>query len=572
MRFRCFSPVAKVGVRAGLVVLPLVGAAYAQQVPDAGGLLRDQPKPPAQAPAEPVTISPAAPKEAEPADGPRILVKGFRITGAILIPEQELQAQLQPAIGKELSLGQLRGVASALSLYYLSKGYLARVFLPPQEIVDGVVEIRIIEGKRGSLKIDSDGQRVVPALVQQFIDHRLAQGEPMDVDQLGQALTIINEQPGVGVTAAMLPGQGEAEVDVTVTAVDKPLLSYDLVVSNHGAYGTGEPLASARIIAHNPTGRFDAASGYVSLSEGSRYFLADYSLAVGGSGLRLGAEVSRLNYRVTEPSLASLDARGSATTFGLKASYPVLRRQATYLSLTGGYDMSLLKDRTIAGETGDRKVQTLKLGVDGFFMSGLFGGGIVDFGADYTFGHSDQSNASALATDAVTRREQGSFGKLGYNLTWLGSLSKDWNLQASLRGQLSSKNLDSSAQMSLGGPNGVRAYPLSEASGDDALLLNLSLGRQFSDSLSAQLFYDLGHVRLNHSTWTNWNAANPSLENEYSLQGVGLGVDWRFHPAALLSVSVARAIGSNPGADINGHNVDGEGNQTRLWVNLSATF
>lgn len=518
-----------------------------------------------------MTISPAIP-EVAPTEGPRILVKGFRIKGAILVSEDEILAALQPVVGKELTLGQLRQVAATISILYLEKGYIARAILPPQEIVDGIVEIQVIEGRRGSLRIDSNSDRIPSGLVQGFVDHRVAEGGPMDVRQLGEALTILNEQPGVSVKASLLPGKGEGEVDIAVDAAEQSLVSYDLGLNNYGSYSTGKAQVSGSIKANNPTGRFDAASAFFNLSDGSKYIVADYSLAVGVSGLRLGASASHLNYDVTEPSLAALNASGDATTAGLKASYPVFRRTFYYLSLTGDYQYSALQDRTVAGETGDRHVQTLKLGVDGFVVTGLLGGSIVNFGAGFTVGNTDQRNAAALATDAATRRAQGDFAKLGYNLSWLGSLPQDLTLNASLRGQLASKNLDSLEQFSLGGPNGVRAYPVGEASGDDGWLLSLNLGKQFSGVLSAQLFYDVGHVRLNHATWTNWNAANPNLQNAYSLHGVGVGMEWRVHRSVLISASLAKPLGNNPGADINGHDVEGKDSQTRLWAGLSGTF
>ncbi len=68
---------------------------YAQQPPDAGTLLREQPTPPVL-PSTPQKIEPAAPVEqAAEVAGPKILVKGFRIKGAVLISETELQGQLK---------------------------------------------------------------------------------------------------------------------------------------------------------------------------------------------------------------------------------------------------------------------------------------------------------------------------------------------------------------------------------------------------------------------------------------------------------------------------------------------
>jgi hemolysin activation/secretion protein len=50
-----------------------------------------------------------------------------------------------------------------------------------------------------------------------------------------------------------------------------------------------------------------------------------------------------------------------------------------------------------------------------------------------------------------------------------------FTLYASFSGQRASKNLDSSEEFFLGGPNGVRAYPQGEGAGDEGWLSRLEL-------------------------------------------------------------------------------------------------
>ncbi|MHB1100448.1 MAG: hypothetical protein ACYCZR_12925, partial [Burkholderiales bacterium] len=106
-------------------VVPLLSLAPLQAFaapPSAGDILRQQPQPPAVVvPGAPPAPLPA-PAEKEKETGPKVLVKGFRIKGAHLIPEAELAAQLQGAIGKELSFRQLRDATSILVAYYAQKG------------------------------------------------------------------------------------------------------------------------------------------------------------------------------------------------------------------------------------------------------------------------------------------------------------------------------------------------------------------------------------------------------------------------------------------------------------------
>ncbi len=65
---------------------------------------------------------------------------------------------------------------------------------------------------------------------------------------------------------------------------------------------------------------------------------------------------------------------------------------------------------------------------------------------------------------------------------------------ALFKAQLSSGNLDSSSKFSLGGPAGVRAYPVGEGSGDQGLQLSLEARRAMGASGTGLAFFDLGGV------------------------------------------------------------------------------
>lgn len=540
---------------------------YAQ--PGAGEILQIQPKPPAAPAAPPAEISPAAPEQAAPSKGPKILVKGFRILGAVLIPESELQAQLKGAVGKELTVEQIRATATLITLYYAEKGYLARVILPPQEIRNGIVELHVIEGKRGSLNVDKVGARIDVARVRDFIERRVPQGSALNLGELGEALNILNEQPGISTAASLVPGRHKGEVGIDVKAVEQPLLRYTAGINNQGSRGTGIAQASGSIMLVNPTGHFDAASLLYNKSQGTDYARADYSLAVGDSGFRMGANASHLRYQLVTAQFAALQSNGTADGAGLSASYPLARRTDFNLSLTGGYSDTKLIDKTVAGETSNRVLDAFDAGLSGYALKW---GGVGSFGADLVSGNTNQHNAAALATDSTTRQVQGHFDKLAYNLGWLSRISKQWNLNATLHGQFADNNLDPAQQIILGGPNGVRAYPVGEGIGDQGWIGSLDLSRNFGSALTGHVFFDDGMVMLNRTLWANWNASNPNLPNIYSLMGVGIGLDWRINPACMLTASIANPLGNNPGADVNHLNVDGYGNHARAWLAFNASF
>ncbi len=131
-----------------------VAALAADAVPEAGTILRNiKPEPilpeSSEVPFE-ITEQPTPLGESDI----RVLVKTWKITGASLIPEAELQAFLKDYIGTELSLTDLRVVTRDIAAYYQKRGFFARAVLPAQRINDGIVEILIREAKLGKVEVD----------------------------------------------------------------------------------------------------------------------------------------------------------------------------------------------------------------------------------------------------------------------------------------------------------------------------------------------------------------------------------------------------------------------------------
>lgn len=542
---------------------------------DAGSILRDQPK---AAPVQPAPAAKAKPAEeaVAPADaGPKVLVKGFAIEGAERISADEIISVLSPLKDRELSFNEIKFVRGLVSSYYAQKGLVARVILPPQEIKDGIIRLRVVEGRLGQLDVTAKDQRANTALARSVVQRYMGEPGELNLIRLGEGVSILDEQPGVSAKSSLLPGKAEQEVNVNVLVENDPTLQGSVQANNHGSKGTGVPQLQASLQVNNPADRFDVATFTANANEGSLYGRADYSAMVHSSGWRLGAGASALRYKVVEDSLSALDSRGTATTVGLNSRYPLFNRSGQSLNLLANFDVRKLVDKTSSGETGNRDVKVLTLGVAGKLEPGsalwLAGAGLA-YTLDLSSVDSQQNNASALSTDSTTRKVNGKAGKLAYTVDYNRPLAAAWTLATSLRGQFASANLDSSEGFGLGGPNGVRAYPAGEANGDEGWLLSLNARRAVTDQLGVTGFVDAGGVRLNHTTWTNWNSSNTALKNTYQLYGVGAAVDWRFYQAAVLNAAVGLPVGTNPGRSSSNRNADGRENGAHLWVSINAAF
>lgn len=545
--------------------------ALAQQTPGAGDLLRQQPKPVTQ-PNVPPQQQPETPVvQPDDAAGQRVLVKGFKIEGASLIPEAELQAKLQAATNKELTFLQLEGVRLFLVGRYIERGYLARVILPPQEIKDGIVRFEIVEGQRGDLTIDNQSTRIDTARLQAMVDARIPRGAAFDFRSVAEAINVLNDQPGVNARMTLGTGQTEREVGIVMTVQDGPRYQASAGINNGGTSGTGEYQANASVAVNNVTGHLDMASLTANVSDGVRYLRADYGIGLGNRGLRIGASAAHLRYDITEGAFTALDPHGTATTLGLSASYPVARLADHTVMLVANFDHKKLVDRITLGETSHRRVDVATVGITGNTAGALLGNARMAYNVGLSMGESKEDNDGAAAIDAVSRRASGQFVKFMYGASYARALSAQWSILGSLRGQRVGQNLDSSERMSLGGPGGVRAFPVGEATGDEATIGSLGMAWQVGSGMSVSAFIDGGHVRVNKETWAGWNTGTPTLPNSYELLGLGVEAVWQIGPRAAVTATIAAPMGNNPGRDGADQNVDGSAqNSTRGW--LSATF
>lgn len=544
--------------------------ATAQTVPDAGALMRENERQQQRLPAPAVQAIPKAPI-AKSHDGARITVKAFRITGHSLISEAELQTVLAPWVGREVSFGELQEAANAISEEYRRRGWFARTQLPAQDINEGIITINILEGKLGAIQIDDQGKqlRAGKNFVTKSMTARQKSGQPLNLDNLDRSTNLLNDTPGIAVVTALTQGKNEGESDAIVKVQDKPLVTAYVQADNQGARSTGENKLTVNGTLDNPFGIGDQIVVNTNGTEGSAYGKLGYSLPVGYDGLRVGASTTYMQYKLIG-DLASLKAKGDAQTYGINASYPLLRSGTRNVNFSGAYDRKYYFNEANSITTSEKKIDAFIFSVSGDNLDGFGAGGMTLWSVNLTGGQLDLSATPTNETaDQNGPRTKGGYSKLGYSLSRLQRLTDKATLWATVTGQLAGKNLDSSEKMSLGGPSGVRAYPVIEGNGDDAWLATLETRYNIRPELQVSAFYDHGWVKLSHDA--NYTGA-PQV-NSGTLKGAGLGVSWTQAGNFMVKAVWARRIGDNPFANpLNGKDQDGSLDKDRFWLTAIKFF
>ena len=504
-------------------------AQQAPQVPNIGDALR-QVQPPAlpepETPALP-TIGGAPiepPMQALPGGGPSVKVDHFAIVGNRVIDSAPLLALMQPDQGRTLSLAELEDIATRITRYYRGAGYfVARAYIPAQEVAAGRVTIRVVEGNYGRF-ILTNQSLVRDDIVQGLLDD-IKDRDIVSLDTLERAMLIINDTPGVAVVRAdVMPGEKVGTSDFAIGTEATPAYGGYALLDNYGSVYTGKARLSFNADWNSPSGRGDrlSASGMVTNRSGLLNGRLGYSGLLGTDGTRGEAALSHTRYQLGN-TYAALDASGTADGLEFNLTRPVKRTRGASVEAGLSLSYKALKDEVASTATLTRKrAAVATASVSSRDEHAMFGfDGLTQASAALALGDLRFDDATAQALDAAGPKTQGVYAKLILQVTRATALPGQFALTTSARAQmaLNGKNLDGSERMSVSGSGGVLAYPSGELSGDHAALLHVDLAHPLplagTLQMSASAFADGGWAK----------AANPLPgATGRSLSDVGVGL------------------------------------------------
>lgn len=520
---------------------PLAVVAQGHVRPDAGQTLESLQQSRPVLPPAPPAISLTLPDDSASVgadEGPPIDVQGFVVEGNTAIATSELQELLQPLAGQTATLSQLQAGAARITRLYRERGYpFAQAYLPAQTVDAGVVQVRVLEGRLGAVRIDNRSRQ--QALVVEQPLARLQPGDLLRGDALETSLLLLGEASGLRAQATLQPGAETGTADLVVTAQDTPLASGVLGVDNHGNHHTGPLRASGSVQLYGALGLGEQIQlqGVLSNKDLRNYRLG-YQMPVGPWSTRVGASAAHLTYALGH-EFEALDVSGNAQVGSVFVIQPLVRQRRLNLNAKLQYEQKRLTDNIGQQDIHDKKRSNVTtLGLDGNWQDNLGGGAVSQWALGWGNGRL-RLGSDAQQRDSQTVRSAGSFQVLTADIARWQSLGGPWSLHGHLHGQWANKNLDSSEKMSLGGAYGVRAYPQGEASGDHGLLGSLELRYALDNDWQLSGFVDTGRVRFQHRPWS------PG-ENGRSLSGAGVGLqrngtDWSLETALAWKVSGSHA-------------------------------
>jgi hemolysin activation/secretion protein len=415
--------------------------------------------PPGEAPAIAAPRQAPPPAVARPGVSPQVYIREIRLTGNTVFTTEQLAEVTGPYANRYLTSEDLEALRQALTVYYIRRGYLnSGAVIPDQKVTDGVVELRIVEGRL--TRIDVSGNE---RLNSDYLTGRLelGAGPPFNVNDLQERIQILLQGPFIErVNAQIEPGDrpGEARLRAAVTESSPYRLSIGADTDLSPSLGEARGVLRGQLL--SPLGRGDLLTAEIALADGLQDYTLDYAIPLTARDLTLDVYFEQTYSDVVEDPLNALDIQGDTWTLALRLSQPVYQTSRDTLTLAGGIDL--------------RESETSLLGRGFPFSDGVEEDGtsrvtVLRFIQEWVSRSREQVLAArstfSWGIDAFDATIHGGDLPDGDFFSWLGQLQwarrlgeTDNQLVFRLQGQYASDALLPLEQFALGGLYSVRGY------------------------------------------------------------------------------------------------------------------
>jgi hemolysin activation/secretion protein len=506
-------------------------------------------------------------------EGPRIVVKAFKISGAIDRPAQgvrvaEIAALLesaraaQPAAG--FSINQMQEVAGKVATYYREHGYiLAQAFVPAQDVAGGEVVVQVLEGRLAGVVVEGNKRYSARVLQRPF---QSLLGAPIDKDTIESALLTLTNYPGITAFGVLGAGNEVGTSRLTLRVQSEDRFRVEAALDNYGSQFAGEYRGTATFTFNDPLGRADRLQlvGLYAVDSGGSsthgaYGGVDYEIPLFSprDSLRFLHLTNAYTIGGDAAGIATTDTEGKTQVDEIGYRHDFARTRLGSASIGLAFNIKRAEFEAPPTAIFDDKLTTARLDMQWERIDTRFRG-VNRVAFSYTRGFDDLLDSlgeydPAAIGGASRLGASGAFDKISLQLQRLQRLTASTSIVLRLEGQYSQDPLVSLEQFSLGGPNSVRAYAVSEVLAEKGGVATLELisgapgfanrpafsGYTWGQMLQLSLFVDYAHGELNEPLL-------PGQEQSVNLSGAGVALQFTVPGRIFARLDVATPISDRP--------------------------
>ena len=470
-----------------------------------------------------------------------------------------------------IAAGELDRLRGEIWRLYRSRGRMAYVEAEVDshttEEGGSLLHVQIIEVLVHEFRVESAGVVHPP---QSILNALRAKGAaifpsevPLNLDAVDSFLKRRMYMEDVNLRLSLQP-KDSTHVDVVllVSRVTKPAISGTGQFDNTGGRSLGPYRLMPALSVFN-AGVLGARLDLVAMwTQGLRYGNAKYDFPIPAADVRIAPYVSYTDYRTVLAGVPT--GTGNATEWGLEAARPLVVRQSLWVTGYAGYTDKRARDSVAGVQIDDKHLQEGSIRATFEWMPAVahrVSGGLAAIGGKLDL----SGNTGSLMQDQVGPHTNGRWSKQTAEVRWQWNFAPRFDATWAVKGQHSSKNLDTLELFTLGGANDLRGFGPGEGRGDGGGLTSVELGYSPGFGMRVAPFYDWGRICRVENPF-----AVDAVPNTYSLRDAGISLSATYRGFSASAV-YARQIGPNPGL-FNGLDSDGLSRRYRAWFVLSYRY
>ncbi len=483
-------------------------------------------------PKKPPQIKEELPEEA--AEGPTFFVKSIELVGVKSFPVEEFKPLVQKYENRDISVSELKILAREVERDYLRKGIIAACFLPPQDVQEGMVSMRVVEAKMGTLDI-KEGKYFSKERVNYY--WRIQPGEVLRYDRISRSLQFMNKNPDRTAKAALHAGEKPETTDVLLDVTTNFPGHVTATLDHEGAPSTGKLRKGLGFVHNNFLGMDDTLIGGYS---GGKNFGGGYGyhrIPITNYGTTLLYGYSRTksfpkgDYEAWE--ISSMQESYSAFIY-----QDLFYKDEYKGEISAGLDMS--NKRVVSGQIGTLNADRLRVvSASGTLLSRGFGNTTSIKPSIY---QGLNFLGARRKSEYSSRQAENTFTKVMMSANMRQALVKNFQANIKFTGQAASEKLMPQQELYIGGIDSVRGYPSGDYLADTGFYTQMELlipaffipewakipygERPLKDEITGVVFFDYG--------WGSKRGMIQGEQSERRMAGIGAGVRIRLMNQALL--------------------------------------
>jgi len=452
-------------------------------------------------------------------------ISRYDVQGNSLLPAAELDATLAPYTGPSSDFETVQTAVEALEAVYRDHGYgLVRVVLPEQELDNGVVRLRVIERRIGTVKVegndhfsDENIRASVPALLP---------GKIPDLGDVSAELKLANESPAKQTTLQVQNASQEDQVNAVLKVSDAAPWTVGAGIDNTGDNQTGRDRLTLHYQNADIGGWDHVLSLQYTTSLNDPHAVGIYGLGYHipiydwGDSVDLYASYSDVNSGTVSTGLLDLAVSGKGAVGGARYNHVLPRLGDFESKLILGVDYKAFE--TDIGYNGvplgdNVTVHPISLTyaltwpvLDGAFNAYASGSRNIPGGDNGGSGAFETARAGATADYTIFR----------YGAAFQRPLPGDMQLRLQLNGQETSDALIPGEQLGAGGATTVRGFDEREFANDRGRIANAEL---YSPDLCGTKDTQCRVLGFYDAAWLSRNDSLPGEESHEDIASVGAG-------------------------------------------------